>query len=337
MLNNSAISRSTPLPFRYNLWGHHIVSEIDLGELEESQSPCTSQSPLPELHCKLLPYEGPAAPGETTLVEYRRDDGVLWLAYLKCDEGYVAWFPELCTFRILPKKMRIECLPVPGTASATITHLLLDHSIPRFLSLQPGYLVIHASAVLVDGQAVAIFGQSGEGKSTLATYLASNGLSLLTDDCLIMRRDEIPGQWLAEPGYASVRLWSDSSEALGIHDDALTEFAHYTDKKRTSKRVNMRHAIHKTSLTACLLLAPALESGAPVMTPLSTAESFQALLQAVFRLDPENADLNRREFAAITDVLASVHFYSLSYERDYALLPAVQKAIMETIQGAQVR
>jgi hypothetical protein len=336
MLNDSAVRLPARRLLRYALWGHDIVSEIDLGEIAQAPAVQAQRSPLPELYCKLLPFESPNESAEKTLVEHHTEDGRLWLAYSKCGENYLARFPNLCTFRIHPRKMCIECMPAPGAAPSTITHLLLDHAIPRFLSLQPGYLVLHAGAVVLDGHAVAILGPSGMGKSTLATYLASNGLFLLTDDCLVLRKEESGRNWLAEPGYASVRLWSDSSEALGIHDEELTEFAHYTDKKRTSSRVNMRHAIHKTSLTACLLLAPPVESGEPVITPLSTAEGFEALLHSVFRLDPESADLNRREFEAITDVLASARFYSLSYESSYSLLPAVHKVIMETIQGAQI-
>ena len=43
----------------------------------------------------------------------------------------------------------------------------------------------------------------------------------------------------------------------------------------------------------------------------------------------------RREFEALTSLLASTGFYSLSYERDFSLLPAVQKAIMDVIRPTQ--
>jgi hypothetical protein len=337
MLNDSAMSISKQALFRYRLWGRHIVSEIALGEIEQAPALSRQERSLPELYCKLLPCEGPAQPVGEVVLEQRTDNGNLWLALLKSGEDYLAWFPDLCIFRIRPREMRIECTPIPGTPSSTIVHLLLDHAIPRFLSLQTGYLVLHASAVLMDGHAVAILGQSGQGKSTLATYLASNGSSLLTDDCLVLRQEESAGAWLAAPGYASVRLWSDSSEALGFSGDSLTEFAHYTAKMRTSDRVIMRHARQTAPLDACLVLAPPAGCGEPFIKPLSVAETFHALLHAVFRLDPENAEMNRREFGALMDFMQSVRCYSLSYERDYALLPAVQKVIMESVQATQVR
>lgn len=332
MLNDPVTSRTEGRLFHYKLWAHHVISEIDLGEIEQYDAPSPQAPALPKLYCNLVPQDAfSRAPGELIL-ECPNIQGSVWLAFRKDKSSYLAVFPGLCTFRIMLQKRRIECAPVAGIAPSTIAHLLLDHAIPRFLSLQTGYLVLHACAVLVDGHAMAILGHSGTGKSTLATYLASNGLPLVTDDCLVLRWDDGAGHWLAEPGYRSVRLWSDSSEALGIGNDALTEFAHYTEKKRTSSLVNMHHAVDQRLLKACFVLAQPTESGQPVIEPMSPAEGFQALLGADFRLDPDNPELNSREFAALADVLASTRFYSLSYERDYALLPAIQRAIIEAMR-----
>ncbi len=335
MSNQSATSRKEHRLFRYRLWGHQVVSEIDLGEIERLETGSSIAATLPKLYCKLLSPRASRATSGQLILECPDGSGDVWLAFWKDRSNYIATFPGLCSFRIMPAKRRIECTPVAGTALSTITHLLLDQAIPRFLCLQNGCLVLHACGVVAGGQAVAILGSSGQGKSTLATYLATNGSSLLTDDCLVLQRDERAGQWLAEPGYASVRLWPDSSEALGIGDEALTEFAHYTDKRRTSNLVPMRHAIEKKALKACFVMAPPTGSGQPIIRPMPNSESFQAALEAVFRLDPDNTELNRREFEALTSLLASTRFYSLSYERDFSLLPAVQKAIMDVIRPTQ--
>jgi hypothetical protein len=45
-----------------------------------------------------------------------------------------------------------------------------------------GHPVLHASAVEVDGKAVAFVGASGMGKSTLATAFCGQGAALITDD-----------------------------------------------------------------------------------------------------------------------------------------------------------
>jgi hypothetical protein len=68
---------------------------------------------------------------------------------------------------------RYDLLPIlmAGTVSAVLLTLRGD-------------TVLHASAVAVDGAAVAFVGQSGRGKSTLATLMCLDGADLVTDDVL---------------------------------------------------------------------------------------------------------------------------------------------------------
>ncbi len=68
---------------------------------------------------------------------------------------------------------------------------------------QRGRLVLHASAAVVAGQAVAFVGESGYGKSTLALALTPPG-EVLTDDVLPIRIDT-DGVW-AEPSGFPPRL-----------------------------------------------------------------------------------------------------------------------------------
>jgi len=48
---------------------------------------------------------------------------------------------------------------------------------------------IHASAVAVEGRAVLIKGQSGQGKSALALHLLAHGAGLISDDICILSRN----------------------------------------------------------------------------------------------------------------------------------------------------
>src|SRR6185437_11477438 len=186
-------------------------------------------------------------------------------------DGYLVRFPGLCSFHIQPHAMRINCAPVAGVDGSTIAHLILDHAIPRLLSLTPGFVVFHASAVQVGERVLAVLGQSGQGKSTLAALFAAEGYPLLTDDCLVVRWDESAGEWLAQASYQSVRLWPDSADALGIPDSELREFAGYSSKKRTGREVDFRFASEGAPLAACFVLPQREEpdhAGAPELEPL---------------------------------------------------------------------
>ena len=69
---------------------------------------------------------------------------------------------------------------IPLFATGTILALILG--------LQ-GEHPLRASAVAVDGRAIAIAGASGSGKSTLAAKLCIAGASFVTDDLLRLTRD----------------------------------------------------------------------------------------------------------------------------------------------------
>jgi hypothetical protein len=322
------------------LWGYKLISDFDLGELEPTVGDNGRSS---SILLKLVMEKGWTRPREGAL-EYRLENGDLWQESWNSGEGYISRFPGLCSFRILPETMHIECAPHPEAATSTVAHLILDHAIPRLLSLKPGFLVIHASAMQVEGQVIAVLGQSGQGKSTLAAWFASRGFPILTDDCLLLRWDDATHQWLAQPSYQSVRLWPDSVDALGIEASALREFAHYSLKKRTGKQADLHFARSGAPLKTCFVLTDQADSTAaectfersegPQIRPLPINEAFISLAQAVFRLETEDEQINRREFEALTMLTDTVHFWSLAYERKYDWLPEVQSAIIKKLQAS---
>jgi hypothetical protein len=79
---------------------------------------------------------------------------------------------------------------------------------------QRGLLAIHASAVDVGGRAVLFAGESGTGKSTLATAFHESGHPLIADDlCVVSSADGT--QPVVHPGYRSVKLWADALTRVG--------------------------------------------------------------------------------------------------------------------------
>lgn len=98
----------------------------------------------------------------------------------------------------------------PDLDDPTLRHLLIDHVLPRALHRQ-GSLVLHAAAVALDGSAVALVGESGRGKSTIALTLSMAGLALVCDDALRV----LPGPAGEEPrvvrSYPGVRVHPDNA------------------------------------------------------------------------------------------------------------------------------
>jgi hypothetical protein len=119
-------------------------------------------------------------------------------------------FPDLATFEMSTGTIALR-KQLTGDEDL-IAHLLLDHVVPRVVSLR-GDLILHAAgAVAPSGRAHLFVGHTGAGKSTLATALACEGWGLLDDDAV--RVTHRHGRPLAVPGYAGVRLLPDAVRAL---------------------------------------------------------------------------------------------------------------------------
>lgn len=97
---------------------------------------------------------------------------------------------------------------------------------------QRGILVLHGSAVAIDGRIAAIVGYSGRGKSTLAAALHARGHPLVADDLLAVecRGDAGPRVF---PSFPQLMLHPQSATAsLGDDPDRLPLLAEGIAKRR---------------------------------------------------------------------------------------------------------
>ncbi|MET4700187.1 hypothetical protein ABIE65_003226 [Constrictibacter sp. MBR-5] len=88
-----------------------------------------------------------------------------------------------------------------------------------YLLVLRGAVCLHGSVVRFQGRTVALLGDSGTGKSTLAAAAVRAGADLLSDD-LVAFSDPRSSRSVAA-GMASLRLTPETAEALGIGADAL--------------------------------------------------------------------------------------------------------------------
>jgi hypothetical protein len=94
--------------------------------------------------------------------------------------------------------------------------LLVAQVLPFAAALQ-GLEVLHAGAVVVEGEAVALTGASGSGKTSLTLALQRRGAELLADDVLAVERAE--EELLAHPGAPISGIDLAEAARLGTQGD----------------------------------------------------------------------------------------------------------------------
>jgi AAA domain len=102
-------------------------------------------------------------------------------------------------------------------ASAEDVPIFILGTVFGILLHQREQIVLHASAVEVDGKAVVFCGPSGAGKSTLAAALAQKDYRVITDDiCAIsLSRDRDP---IVHPDGRQLKLWAQAIKQLELEE-----------------------------------------------------------------------------------------------------------------------
>lgn len=238
-------------------------------------------------------------------------------------EGYVMRFPRVADFHISRDGSRVSTRPAPGAEAPSVHNVFLSQVLPMALSRR-GRLVFHASAVEVDRCAVAFMGASGRGKSTLAAAFATAGFPFLTDDGLFV--EVANGAATVFPGHPSLRLWSDSGEAL-LGPDTLDD-----GKARIVSGDRVAHCGAPRPLRRIYLIEDA--NGADIgILPLAGSPAFTALAAHSFLLADGDARLLGGHFEGLAALAAQGICARLRYPRSYARLADVRAAVLADLKG----
>jgi hypothetical protein len=145
------------------------------------------------------------------------------------EEDYLVW-PEVGSF-LVREGNEIVVDPSPGLDERVLRIVLLG-PILAVLLRQRGHLLLHASAVAVDEEAVLFLGSSGRGKSTVAAALRARGHGLVTDDVAVLRVEESPP--MVFPSFPQLKLWPEALVYLGEDPEKLPQWNPYVEKRARS-------------------------------------------------------------------------------------------------------
>jgi hypothetical protein len=191
------------------------------------------------------------------------------------------------------------CLP-PLTNEDVATYLL--GPVMGFVLRRRSVMALHASAVSIGGQAVALCGESQAGKSTTAAALALRGIPVLCED--ITPLIEQDGRFHVEPGYPRVCLLPDAVEKLLGARDALPRLTPSWDKfflALDGRRARFEE--RRRVVCAVYFLAPRVaEADAPRIEEVGAREAILNLIQNTYM----NWLLDRNQRAAEFDALSKL-------------------------------
>src|SRR5580700_10410612 len=142
-----------------------------------------------------------------------RASGPTWQV---ADKQFLLRIPDIARF-LLNDGREIVVAPEKGGAAADIPIFILG-TVFGILLHQREQIVLHASAVRVNGKAVLFCGASGAGKSTLAAALAQRGYPLVTDDFCTLTFDG-GGLPMVYPDGRQLKLWAQAIDRLELAQD----------------------------------------------------------------------------------------------------------------------
>jgi hypothetical protein len=139
----------------------------------------------------------------------------------------VLYIKEVGVFLIERGEM-VTVILAPNVSDPEIRFYLVG-TVMAIVLFQRGLLVLHASAVSIDGGVIAFLGVSGQGKSSTAAAFHAQSYSILTDDVAPVTVESEPPT--ITPGFPQIKLGPETAKALGYDFDALLTI-HASDEKR---------------------------------------------------------------------------------------------------------
>jgi len=170
----------------YDLYGLRICSEIVLPAPLSSKTDLTQDTIVVQWEKTPAVSDCPPTGSVLAKLDLGNEHGYL---LSRADTGYTLHFYRTCEFWICHDLRVVRVRLFPGV-DPDMAAIFLVGNVMASILLLAGEYTLHASAVEIEGSALAFVGHSGMGKSTLAALLCSSGASFITDDVLRLRPND---------------------------------------------------------------------------------------------------------------------------------------------------
>jgi hypothetical protein len=209
-----------------------------------------------------------------------------------------------------------------GVPDEALFTYLLGHCL-TFCLLARGIEPLHATSVAVHGKAIALLGDSGYGKSTLAAALLARGCAMLTDDVLMLN---FQGPTvLAHPSLPRIKLTPQSADACfaGRRSLPMNRFSN----KMIFPLDSSQHLQLPVPLKVIYLVPPG--SGRSIsIRRVHGRTSFLPIIKNTFNNIVLTPPRLKQQFAFASELISRIPVKRLSYPKRLELLPSVADAIL---------
>lgn len=239
-------------------------------------------------------------------------DGQRYLAERGAAGDHRFVYGNRASFHLSADRRLLRCAPEDADAPEW-RRVLLD-SVLATVALLHGYEALHAASVLGDDGVVAIMGRTGGGKTTLAAELLTRGRRLVSDDILMLSRED-SGEVVGHPAPPLMNLPASSPAPPGTTlaaiageqwvsvDGAATSAAPVTAVCLVDRRPGSRAAVVPGRASPLDLLTHGLKSGD---APERRAARFELLTDLAAQAPAYVLEADPRTPAAeLTDLLES--------------------------------
>jgi hypothetical protein len=326
---SSATIRGISLPFDnvnrycYGVYGIRVVSDTALVLPVYVDAPCLGDVACviggPDVFAAALDGAAFRSPPES------------WYRYARLQDGatYVRW-QGVGEFIVGRDGRRICCRPEEGASDESFQVYLLGQAL-SFALVKQGLEPLHATAVVVGGEAVAFMGSNAFGKSMLAACFLDAGYPLLTDDLLVLGNSA--DGMLAYPGPPRIKLFAKFAGRLMPTASATP--MHATTTKMIvplDARQSCAQPVHIRAIYAVAAPRDSCRLDGAVIEPVSPRDRFVELVRGTFNRRLVDVDRLERQFAVMTSVADRVPLKRLRYPRTAGRLPDVRAAVLADLQ-----
>lgn len=289
------------LPQRYLLYGLRVDSDLPLHQNRDVDDDLPPDVALTIGARRAVPAHEPEG---LLLADITDDDGTRFFTFVRCVDGsYVLRYYRIGDF-VVSADLAHVMLHLDPDVDPGLAAVLAAGSLPAFLILAGGFPLLHASAVEIDGHALAFVGASGMGKSTMATIMCASGGKLITDD--VLRLDLDAGSVRCILGGTETRL---RKSAVGL----MTAFGDDASARRTSDE---RDALglppsrtERLPLAAIVIPQPVTDTSEVTLQRLSRMEALLMLSRFPRIVGWQESSVLQQQFEFLADIVDRVPVY----------------------------